>query len=165
MPKRSNAGLPRRLRKKTTVIDLTTDTVDLTDEAPPPTFNVSAGALAIDLTPPPNSNATAGALYNMPRKVAKKGSRIDLYPPDGVRTVPLGYAWKYSFEKNCEKLREAALQSGGWKPAEIHFKMNGGMRNWSCHGEAGCAVAQRLKAWVEQEWPLAFTEHKNVPGY
>jgi len=141
---------PARKQKTAVVVDPAIDATDV--EAPP-------------IAPPPSSNAMAGALYNMPRKVTKKGPRIDLYPPDGVRTVPLGYAWKYSFEKNCDQLREAASEPDGWQPAEIHFKMNGVLRNWhQAHGEEGCAAAQRLKAWVEQEWPSAFTGHKNVPG-
>lgn len=106
------------------------------------------------------------ALYNMPKKAAMQSGRLKLQELKGV---PLGIAKRASFEDNCESLRENISISGqlegsiAWTPAEAHFQMNQFFRNWQTGGvEEEKAVVYRLKAFIEQEWPEQFAEHKNA---
>ena len=110
--------------------------------------------------PPVPTSDGPPALYSVPRKVARQSERQKY---GFLKGVSLGYLWKNSFEKNIKALRATVKVKKTHTPAEIHFHMNKVMYDWS-HHEGGCAVANRLKAWTEQEWPEAFTSHANVPN-
>jgi len=113
-------------------------------------------------------------LYRVPRKVASKTPRIAL-----MRNVPLGYAKAKTFEQNIASMFASTQEIEGgrpaWDPASIHFKLNRlygpkgpkGHGGWQeCSGRdfaegEGCAFVDRMKAWVEQQWPEAFVDHKD----
>ena len=104
----------------------------------------------------------------MAGKVARKSRRIDDRPPYGVRGVPLGYGKAQTFRENITNLYNNAQESPGrpaWRSEDIHFKLNRLYRNWKdCAGKdfaagEGVAYVNRLKAWVEQQWPASFMTH------
>ena len=131
--------------------------------------SVAAAITAADVTGQatsvvsPVAAATAAAdvsRYVVPRKVAMRSERLKA---DGLRGVPIGYLRKQSFEKDVAAFGVAVAKEGGWTPAEIHFKINKLYLNWNANADpAAKARVDRMKAWIEQEWPEAFTNHKDI---
>ena len=138
-------------------------------EVGPETGALEAGETQETQAAPKNKKSKTGGeelLYRKPQKTAMKSDRLKRTELKGV---PLGIVKNASFEKNCEALRQNIAVSGelggsiAWTPAEAHFQMNQFFRNWQTGGdEDSMNVVYRLKAWIEQEWPSQFAEHKNA---